>query len=192
MFFQSRASLSVRNRRSSQIYPYKCVSGGVFALRGASQAPGARWDLPHWVGSAPLTSLSSLDKDGRNLPLCFSLLPFPSLLLSHSCIISLSLSSLLLLPFCLPESHSIFVLFSHPSPSLSLFDPLSYIVSLSSACGLISLVCCWCCLVTEPACHAWVGGLGWLTVTWRRAGLEGGGVWRIGVLKGKCCHPAIR
>lgn len=79
----------------------------------------------------------------------------------------------------------------HPL-SLSLFDPLSYIVSLSSACGLISLVCCWCCLVTEPACHAWVGGLGWLTVTWRRAGLEGGGVWRIGVLKGKCCHPAIR
>lgn len=152
-----------------------CVKLCVFVLYDASQAPGAHWDLPHWVGSAPLTSLSSLDKDGRNLPLAFSLPPHllflsslfpPSVLLLHH----LSLSPLLL-PFCLPESRSIFVLVaflqfvmvSPPTLSLSLlhFLPLSCIVSLSSACGLISLVCCcWCCWLTEAACHAWFGGLG--------------------------------
>lgn len=82
--------LTVGEGQSSQVQSYKCVSGCVFVLYDASQAPGARWDLPHWVGWAPLTSLSSLDKDGRNLPLCFSLL-----------------SLLLLPPFFLPPSVSL-------------------------------------------------------------------------------------
>lgn len=119
----------------------------MFVLYDASQAPGAHWDLPHRVGSAPLTSLSSLDKDGRNLSLSAPT-PTPqppplfSLPLSHSCIISLSS---VFPPFCLPASCSIFVpswffLFfllaysshSHLSPSLSFsFVPLPCIVSLS-------------------------------------------------------------
>lgn len=140
-----------------------CQAVCVFVLYDASQAPGAHWDLPHWVGSAPLTSLSSLDKDGRNLPLCFSV-PLSSLLPpSASLLHHLPLSSRFL-PFCLPESLSIFVFLgyfchlSHSHPSLSLILLLSCIVSLSSAFGLISLACC--CWVTEPAFHAWFGGLG--------------------------------
>lgn len=93
LFLETKAALQGICRQSSQVCWYKCVLDYVCVMFTASQAPGAHWDLPHWVGSAPLTSLSSLDKDGRNLPLCFCLpwlsplsisAPLP---LSHSCII---------------------------------------------------------------------------------------------------------
>lgn len=148
-----------------------CVRLCVFVLYDASQAAGAHWDLPRRVGSAPLTSLSSLDKDGRNLPLSFSLHPHLLSLsslylhLSHSCIIYLPclfffftfLSTWILFYFCPVFFFAVPLL----PLTLSLFLPPSCIVSLSSACGLISLVCCsWCYWVTQPACHTWFGGLG--------------------------------
>lgn len=99
------------------------------------------------------------------LPLPF---PLPVSLLHHFS---------LLLPFCLPTSLSIFVpswFFSscffafcptlHPSPSFSPSLSPSVLHSLSilclSACGLISLVYCCCCFVTEPTRHTWFGWLG--------------------------------
>lgn len=125
-----------------------CVMLCVAVLRDASQAPGAHWDLPHWVRSAPLASLSSLDKDRCNPPHTTCLF---SLSLSYSCIIFLSC---LFPTFYLPASPSIFVpscffLFfgvfipiSHINFFFFSFLPLPCIVSLPclSACGLISLV----------------------------------------------------
>lgn len=68
------------------------------------------WDLRHRVGSGSLSSLSSLNKDGHNLLLCFSLSPHlpppsPACIIHHPC---------LFLSFCLPESTSISVLSLFP------------------------------------------------------------------------------
>lgn len=96
------------------------------------------------VGSAPLTSLSSLDKDGRNLPLPLFLSPHsPALPLSPSLPPSvLLLHHLSPVSFCLPESCSIF---TAPLPPTSSSLPCSHRFAYSlcpSAWELISPVCC--------------------------------------------------
>lgn len=112
------------------------------------------------VGSAPLTSLSSLDKDVRNLPLplflstltCSTSLPFfTSLCLTLASSIScLFLSSWILLYFYHPPPPL-------PSPVLTVLHTISVPVPenwlvQSAASGAVGL--------TQPACHTWFGRLG--------------------------------
>lgn len=107
------------------------------------------------VGSAPLTSLSSLDKDGRNLPLPLFLSPHsPALPLSPSLPPSvLLLHHLSPVSFCLPESCSIFT--AATSSSLPCSHRFAYSLC-PSAWELISPVCCfWCCWV-DTACLSYL------------------------------------
>lgn len=116
-------------------------------LRDASQAPGAHWDLPHWVRSAPLASLSSLDKDRCNPPPHhLPLVPLSVSLLHHLSLLYFSnfLSTCILFHFCpflLFPFFGIYPTLTH-RPLFFSFLPLPCIVSLFclSACGLISLV----------------------------------------------------
>lgn len=124
--------------------------------------PGTHLNLQHLVSSAPLTSLSSLDKGRHNRLLSFShhLLStlFSSLcppLASSFSPLLFNLSTCILSYFCrlcfLPLSRSIPLLditpFFFSLTVLNMLSTLSF-----TACGLISVVCCW---VTEPTHYAW-------------------------------------
>lgn len=81
---------------SSQVQSYKYVLGSVYSSCMMLLGQQVCWDLPHRGGSASLTSLSSLNKDGHNLLFCFSLHiylpPVPSCIIYHPCLF-LSLST---------------------------------------------------------------------------------------------------
>jgi len=102
------------------------VSQAVLVLWDASQSPGACWDLPHWVSSAALTSLSSSDKDEHNLPLSFR--PFSPLSLSLASPLFFATFLLTQVSLNLCPLFFLLLLFFHPpcvSPSLSLSLSLS-------------------------------------------------------------------
>lgn len=90
-----------REGQSSQVQSYEYVSWGVCSSCMMLLGQQVCWDLPHRVSSASLSSLSSLNKDGHNLFLCFSLHLSPSCIIYHPC---------LFLSFGLPEPTSISVL----------------------------------------------------------------------------------
>lgn len=107
------------------------------------------WDLPHRFGSAPLSSLSSLNKDRHNLLLCFSLSTFtsPISLLHHLSPMSffIFLSTWIYFYFC-----------SFPLSCQHVFPPS------------LDWLFLWRLLLGDTACRTWFCGSGLLTATGSR------------------------